>query len=41
MAGPPLPEDHPVPRWIDDGPTTRDRWRTLVTNRRDLLHTAR
>ena len=40
MAG--LPLDAPSPaRWLDGEQPTRERWRTLVTARRDHLHSAR
>ncbi|MGW3563507.1 ATP/GTP-binding protein [Streptomyces sp. NPDC000941] len=40
MAGLPLPTDHaPQTRWIDGAEPTRQRWRDLVTARRDHLRT--
>ncbi|GGV47608.1 ATP/GTP-binding protein [Kitasatospora herbaricolor] len=39
MADLPLPESSPA-RWIDGEDTTRQRWRSLVTDRREHLRTA-
>ncbi|MFE5912770.1 hypothetical protein ACFQ6B_27320 [Streptomyces wedmorensis] len=41
MAGLPLPDDHVPPRRLDDGQTTRSRWRRLVIRRQTLLRTRR
>ncbi|MFH8470391.1 ATP/GTP-binding protein [Streptomyces sp. NPDC017991] len=35
MAGLPLPAGHHPPTWLDGEQATRDRWRALVTARRD------
>ncbi|GAA5705930.1 hypothetical protein AQJ43_36850 [Streptomyces avermitilis] len=40
MAGLPLEEPSPA-RWIDGEQPTRQRWRDLVTARREYLSTAR
>ncbi|MFJ2650349.1 ATP/GTP-binding protein [Streptomyces sp. NPDC087420] len=41
MAGLPLPEHTARARWIDGEQQTRERWRHLVTTRRDHLTTTR
>ena len=37
MAALPLPSSHTPPHWLDDENTVRNRWRTLVTDRRHHL----
>lgn len=41
MAGLPLPEHTARARWVDGEQQTRERWRHLVTARRDQLATTR
>ncbi|GAA0357397.1 ATP/GTP-binding protein [Streptomyces turgidiscabies] len=41
MADRQLPDDHTPPRWLDNEQATRNRWRNLVTARRERLRTAR
>jgi hypothetical protein len=41
MADLPLPAGRAAPEWLDGEQPTRQRWRSLVTARREHLHTAR
>lgn len=41
MADLPLPADHTAPQWLDGEQVTRERWREVVTVRRDRLRATR